>query len=101
MGDIIRYFPGAVGGPSHDPVGIATGVSIGANLGVDRRFLPSWMLAWLRPPTLVLLLSLFPTKAFRPAFQVVGRTEDGGLPLGSWRRAPVDSCTAIRNETAT
>ena len=100
-GDIIRYFyfPAAVGG--HDPASIATDVLIGENLGVDRHLLPTWMLTWFRSLTLVLLLSLSPTKAFRPAFQVVGRTEDGGLPRGSWRRAPVDSCTAIRNETAT
>ena len=31
-----------------------------------RHLLPTWMLAWLRAPTLA--LSLFPTRGFRPAF---------------------------------
>ena len=39
---------------------------IGGNRGVDRHFLPTWMLAWLSSPTLA--LSLSPTRAFRPAF---------------------------------
>ena len=43
-----------------------TSADIGGNRGVDRHFLPAWMLAWLSSPTLA--LSLSPTKAFRPAF---------------------------------
>ena len=55
-----------VGNPGYDPDRIVTTAPIGANLGADRHFLPTWMLAWLRSPTLA--LSLFPTRAFRPAF---------------------------------
>ena len=43
-----------------------TSADIGGNRGVDRHFLPAWMLAWLSSPTLA--LSLSPTRAFRPAF---------------------------------
>ena len=52
--------------PGDDPVSFAMTAPIGSNHGVDRHFLPTWMLAWLRSPTLA--LSLFPTGAFRPAF---------------------------------
>ena len=58
---------GVVGNPGDNPDGVVTTAPIGGNLGVDHHFLPTWMLAWLRPPTLA--LSLFPTRAFRPAFQ--------------------------------
>ncbi len=57
---------GVVGNPDHDPDSIIATAEIGGNLGVDHHLLPTWMLAWLRSPALA--LSLFPTRAFRPAF---------------------------------
>ena len=41
-----------------------TSADIGGNRGVDRHFLPAWMLAWLSSPTLA--LSLSPTRASGP-----------------------------------
>ena len=49
---------------NHDA--IVSTAPIGVNHGVDRHLLPTWMLAWLRSPSLALLL--FPTRTFRPAF---------------------------------
>ena len=57
---------GVFGDSGDNPDGGVATAEIGGNLGVDRYFLPTWMLAWLRSPTLA--LSLFPTRAFRPAF---------------------------------
>ena len=57
---------GVFGDPGEDPDCIVTTALIGVNRGVDRHLLPTWMLAWFRSPTLA--LSLFPTRAFRPAF---------------------------------
>ena len=57
---------GVVGDPGEDPDRIVTNAEIGGNLGVDHHLLPTWVLAWLRSPTLA--LSLCPTRAFRPAF---------------------------------
>lgn len=57
---------GVFGDPGDDPASIATTTSIVANHRVGHHLLPAWMLAWLRSPTLT--LSLFPTRAFRPAF---------------------------------
>lgn len=52
--------------PSGDPDTMTASVPISGDHGVDRHLLRTWMLAWLRAPTLA--LSLFPTRAFRPAF---------------------------------
>ena len=53
-----------------DPGGDEAGAVITADFngahGIHRHLLPTWMLAWLRAPTL--MLSLFPTRAFRPDF---------------------------------
>ncbi len=57
---------GVFGDPGDDPDAIATTVEISRNHGADRHFLPAWMSAWLRSPTLALWL--FPTRALRPAF---------------------------------
>ena len=57
---------GVVGDSGDNRDGIVTTAEIGGNLGVDHHLLPTWMLAWLRSPKLV--LSLSPTRAFRPAF---------------------------------
>ena len=57
---------GVVSEPGDDPDSIITTAPIGDDHGVDRHFLPTWMLPWLRSPTLA--SSFFPTKAFRPAF---------------------------------
>ena len=57
---------GAVGDPDHDDYGLAAGGAVGGDRDVVRHLLPTWMLAWLRSP--VMTLSLFPTRAFRPAF---------------------------------
>ena len=57
---------GVFGGPGEDLDCIVATALIGGNRGVDRHLLPTWMLAWLRSPTLA--LSFFPTRAFRPAF---------------------------------
>ena len=57
---------GVVDDPGEDPDHIVTTAPIGANLDADHHFLPTWTLAWLRSPTLA--LSLFPSRAFRPAF---------------------------------
>ena len=57
---------GVVSDPGDDPDSIITTAPIGDDHGVDHHFLPTWMLAWLRSPTLA--LALFPTRAFRPAF---------------------------------
>ncbi len=57
---------GVVGNPGNNSDGVVTIAEIGGNLGVDHHPLPTWMLAWLRSPTLA--LSLCPTVAFRPAF---------------------------------
>ena len=57
---------GVVSDPGQDLAGMTTSAPIGGDHDVDRHFLPTWMLAWLRSPTLALIL--FPTRAFRPAF---------------------------------
>ena len=57
---------GVCSDPDDDPDRSITTAPIGDDHGVDHHFLPTWMLAWLRAPTLA--LSLFPTRAFRPAF---------------------------------
>ena len=57
---------GVVGNPGHDLDSIVATAPIGGNHGVHRYWLPTWMLAWLKSPTLA--LSLVPTRAFRPAF---------------------------------
>ena len=57
---------GAVGDPDHDDYGLAAGGAVGGDRDVVRHLLPTWMLAWLRSPAMT--LSLFPTRAFRPAF---------------------------------
>ena len=57
---------GMVEDPGLDPESIATSADIDGNRGVDRHFLPTWMLTRLTSPTLALALS--PTRAFRPAF---------------------------------
>ena len=57
---------GVVSDPGDAPDSIVTTAPIGDGNGVDHHFLPTWMLAWLRSPTLA--LSLFPTRGFRPAF---------------------------------
>ena len=57
---------GVVGDSGDNPDGVVTTAEIGGSLGVDHHLLPTWMLAWLRSPTLA--LSLSPTTAFRPAF---------------------------------
>ena len=57
---------GVVGNPGNNPHGVVPIAEIGGNRSVDHHLLPTWMLAWLRSPTLA--LSLSPTKAFRPAF---------------------------------
>ena len=57
---------GVVGNPGNNLEGVVTTAEIGGNLSVDHHLLPTWMLAWLRSPTLA--LSLSPIKAFRPAF---------------------------------
>ena len=49
-----------------DDHGFATSDAIARDHGVDRHLFPTWMLAWLRSPTLA--LTLFTTRAFRPAF---------------------------------
>ena len=56
---------GVFGDPGEDLASMTTSVPIGGDHGVDRHFLPTWILAWLRAPTLA--LSLFPTRTFRPA----------------------------------
>ena len=58
--------PGVVGDPGNGPDGVVTTAEIGGNLGVGRHLVPTWMLAWLRSPTQT--LTLFLTRAFRPAF---------------------------------
>ena len=55
-----------VSDPGDAPDSIVTTAPIGDGNGVDHHLLPTWMLAWLRAPTLA--LSLFPTRGFRPAF---------------------------------
>ena len=57
---------GVVGGLGDLPDSIVTTASIGDGNGADQHFLPTWMLAWLRSPTLV--LSLVPIRAFPPDF---------------------------------
>ena len=57
---------GVFGDPDNDDCGLATGGAVGGDRNVVRHLLPTWMLAWLRSPTVA--LSLFPTGAFRPAF---------------------------------
>ena len=57
---------GVVSDPGQDLAGMTTSAPIGGDHDVDRHFLPTWMLAWLRSPTLALIL--FPTRAFRSAF---------------------------------
>ena len=56
---------GVFGDPSEDLDSIVTTALIDVNRGEDRHLLPTWMLAWLRSPTLA--LSLVTTGAFRPA----------------------------------
>ena len=58
---------GVVDNPGVDPDSIVATAPIGSDHGVDHHLLPTWILAWLRSPTLA--LSLCPTRAFRPAFQ--------------------------------
>ena len=57
---------GVVGDSGDNPDGVIATAEIGGDLGVDHHLLPTWMLAWLRSPALS--LSLFSTRAFRPAF---------------------------------
>ena len=57
---------GVVGDPGDEPDGIVTTAQIGGNRGVGRHLPTTWILAWLKSPTLA--LSLSPTRAFRPAF---------------------------------
>ena len=57
---------GVVGDPDNDPDDIVSTTPIGVNHGADHRWLPARMLGWLRSPPVA--LSLFPTRAFRPAF---------------------------------
>ena len=45
---------GVCGDSGEDPDCIVTTALIGVNCGVDRHLLPTWMLAWLRSPTLAL-----------------------------------------------
>ena len=45
---------GVFGEPGEDPDSIVTTALIGVNRSVDRHLLPTWMLAWLRSPTLAL-----------------------------------------------
>ncbi len=45
---------GFCGEPGEYPDSIVTTAPIGVNRGVDRHLLPTWMLAWLRSPTLAL-----------------------------------------------
>ena len=63
---LLANHTGVFGDSGGDPDSIVTTALIGVNRGVDRHLPPTWMLAWLRSPTLA--LSLFPTRAFRPAF---------------------------------
>ena len=57
---------GVSGGPGEYGPDLVGGKAAASGRGMDRHLLPTWMLAWLRPPTVD--LSLFPTRAFRPAF---------------------------------
>lgn len=57
---------GVVGNPVDDSNGIVSTAPIGVNQAADCRSLPASMLAWLRSPSLALLL--FPNRAFRPDF---------------------------------
>ena len=58
---------GVVGDPDKDDCGRATTTgAVGGDRDAVRHLLPTWMLAWLRSPPVA--LSLFPTRAFRPAF---------------------------------
>ena len=57
---------GMIDDPGLDPESIVTSADIAGNRGAHRHFLPTWMLTWRMSPTLV--LSLCPTRAFRPAF---------------------------------
>ena len=57
---------GVFGHLGDDPDNIVTSADIDGNRGVHRHFLPTWMLTLLASPTLA--LSLFPIRAFRPAF---------------------------------
>ena len=63
---LLAHQTGVVGDSGDNPNGIVTTAEIGGNRRVDHHLLPTWMLAWLRSPTLA--LSLCPTVAFRPAF---------------------------------
>ena len=57
---------GVVSNSDDNPNGVVTTAEIGGNRSVDHHLRPTWILAWLRSPTLA--RSLFPTRAFRPAF---------------------------------
>ena len=57
---------GVVGDSGDNPDGGVATAEIGGNRRVDHHLLPTWMLAWLKSPTLA--LSLSPTRAFRPSF---------------------------------
>ena len=52
--------------PENDDCSLATGDAVVGDRDVVRHLLPTWMLAWLRSPPVA--LSLFPARAFRPAF---------------------------------
>ena len=69
---------GVFGDLGEDPDRIVTIAPIGVDHGVFPHLLPTCMPAWLRAPTLV--LSLFPTRAFRPAFYGHGSTEGACSP---------------------
>ena len=57
---------GVVGDSGDTSDGIVSTTPIGVNHGADHRWLPAWMLGWLRSSALA--LSLVPIRAFRPAF---------------------------------
>ena len=63
---LLAHQTGVVGDSGDNPNNVVTTAEIGGNRRVDHHLLPTWMLAWLKSPTLA--LSLFPAKAFRPAF---------------------------------
>ena len=58
---------GVLGDPDNDDYGFANANAgtVGGGRNVVRHQLPTWMLAWLRSPTVAILL--FQTRAFRPA----------------------------------
>ena len=83
---------GVFGDPDNDDYGFATGGAVGGDRNIVRRLLPTWILAWLRSPTVA--LSLFPTRAFRPDFHAYTsktRSWDGSV------RENMGGGTVIRN----